>query len=349
MPSPSQLRSIGFWVTLSIAWLMLPPARPIDFKPQAIWEQETQYTGDATELLVMGSSIASTAIDPTVLEEQLGKRVGLVWRNGAGSAWWYLVLKNRIFSAASPPKQVVLIFRDHLLTTPSHRTTGPWRQALDEHATDYEPELWNRAYSHRPGDAPGARFERVLQKALEPWLDSIRTTNRANRALAQERTRQGIKKAVALLTGHPEADQWEAAVFPAERMDAVVLEQAMGTIDGESGASLNFKESLASSFLPLIVEEARQAGTELVLVRHKRQRDLHPGHQSPELRQYTKELQAWLKGQGVHFVDFSERTEFLAPHYTSADHLGASGQELFTTLLAQELQESVPKPETVLP
>ena len=138
-------------------------------------------------------------------------------------------------------------------------------------------------------------------------------------------------------------------MFPAERMDAVVLEQAMGTIDGESGASLNFKESLASSFLPLIVEEARQAGTELVLVRHKRQRDLHPGHQSPELRQYTKELQAWLKGQGVHFVDFSERTEFLAPHYTSADHLGASGQEVFTTLLAQELQESVPKPETVLP
>ncbi|MEE2751645.1 MAG: hypothetical protein VX519_09460 [Myxococcota bacterium] len=298
---------------------------------------------------MLGSSIAPTAVDINELEERLGKQVGLVWKNGAGSAWWYLVLKNRVLSSATPPKQVVLIFRDHLLTTPSHRTTGPWRQSLDEHTTEQEPELWERAYSHQPGDAPGVKLERMLQKTLTPWLNTIRPTNRANRAEIQERTRQGIKKAVARLTGHPEVDQWEAAVFPAERMDAVTLEQDISTRDGKSGGWLNFEDALPTSFLPLIVEEVKQAGSELVLVRHKRQRDLHPGHQTKELKQYTRSLRSWLENQGVRLVDFSERTELMPEHYTSADHLGTSGQEVFTRLLSQELAAPRARPETDLP
>lgn len=103
--------------------------------------------------------------------------------------------------------------------------------------------------------------------------------------------------------------------------------------------ALDFDASVARSFVPHMVREARQAGVRLVLVRCKsRAYAENPDLEDAVLEGYSEELAAWLQASDVHFVDYLHEPRVELAHYGNGDHLNGAGKQTWTPLLAQDLQ-----------
>lgn len=240
-----------------------------------------------------------------------------------GSAFWYLVLKNYVVASGIRPAWVVIFFRDTNLTDPMFRLSGAYRETLDKVAHDDEPEL---------NDVVAARVS-------GPWY---RIHHLADRVYGADRARAWFEP---MLIG------WPARVVIGTQRRPALLEdintsfgldrlRAMpqADIDAET-RDADFDASVGTSLLPQFVALARQHDLRLVFVRALRRPDRGKlPAETPALKQYIKDLRAYLQREGVALLDDRDDPELRHLEYEDGDHIAMSARGVYTTRLFARIQ-----------
>ena len=279
------------------------------------------------ELVLVGNSILREGVDVERLSALLGRPSLELARGGAASAWWYLALANVIAASAHPVPAVVVVFRDHMLTEPTYRVTGKYRQAIDQLAGAHEPVLDRLAYLG--GMDP-------LTYALHRWVPLYRRRQPLRDAVETALKDRLVGRALGLGPGG--ADAAIERVFAPERLDPVAWGARQAEADAPADdSSYAFASRVSGSFLPEMVRVADARGIRLVFVRAKRRRDVQAGAQPPALRAYVAELERWLAERNLALIDFSDDPRLREEHFADGDHLGPAGRVVFTELLAERL------------
>ena len=102
----------------------------------------------------------------------------------------------------------------------------------------------------------------------------------------------------------------------------------------------NFSGNLEKSFLPLIVRRAKEAGIKLIVLRYKTIEfgEERPGVYSDKAMKYAAELAAYLKKEGVPFVDYTLHPEITLDMYGKGSHFNELGRAAWTRLVAADLK-----------
>lgn len=266
---------------------------------------------------VIGDSMAGIRIDPLQLTRLSHTRVVGLFHPGSPVAYWYLAFKNLV--ARNDLKEIrgaVLFFRDDQLTSQVQVTPG----VLDRVAREQEPELDRLLAAHRLG-----AFSDVHRLARD--------------AYQFDRTRLWLqpllsRTAAEAVTDTPEELQTSvnAEVFALDRLRPfAATDLAQGT-----GAALDFAAHIDASLLPEIMRVADEAGIRLAFIRVQRRPTAEgPPPQSEALRQYVRDLQAYLERRGAYFHDDWGDPDQPLSMYADGDHLTSAGRARYTARFAE--------------
>ncbi len=103
----------------------------------------------------------------------------------------------------------------------------------------------------------------------------------------------------------------------------------------------NFKDIVAASFLPLIIRDAKAAGTKLIILKNKSYLyTVEPQLETPEMKQYNKDLADYLNANGVIYLDYVQSNIFTKADYGGEwdDHLGPTGAVKWSNLIKIDMQ-----------
>jgi hypothetical protein len=99
-----------------------------------------------------------------------------------------------------------------------------------------------------------------------------------------------------------------------------------------------FEDSVSSSFLPLMLEIAREAGVNLVFVRvQERPNQDGSVHESPAMHEYSKALGEYLGTAGAGYVDFTGNPSIDRAMYYDSFHIRARYLSDYTELFYNEI------------
>ncbi len=201
---------------------------------------------------------------------------------------------------------------------------GPYLQITDEVAGDNETVLLQKAYINR----------------LDPvvaYLDGHST-------LFGER--QTIKEKIDARLKYPLADWFancgkvcldvalDKAFFYDNMLpapDTTILYR-----DEWSGSEWDFHGRLADSFLPDILEIARQNGIRLVFVREKNARFMTLEEETADMRRYFQDLATYLNAEGIPMLDFSHDPGLGVELFHDQMHFTPQARPVFTRLVAEK-------------
>lgn len=284
------------------------------------------------DLVLLGNSMLGESVAQDNISKTLGVSSAKVWLGGAGSAWWYLVIKNILSELDHKPKYVGIFFRDNYLTLPQHKTAGKHKRGIDAVSGEQEPLLNQLAYFNEMNSV-GIAIHRYL-----PLFNQ--------RSQLKEMFEENLKKTVAKVTGLSGIEKVNANIavaFDNARMNPVMLDRRQ---IADEHAQDEYRKDMSfhpeNSFLAHIVRMCREQGVSLFFVRVKRVRDLKPHKQSPELLKYISQLNSYLDEQNIPLIDFTDNKEIQRKHYGKSDHLNrGSGRTLFTSLLAEQIKDKV--------
>jgi hypothetical protein len=257
----------------------------------------------------IGDSMLGTRIDSRLLGEISGtgdRQVALLMQAASGPAWWYLSFKNVVVASGVKPRVTFFFFRDANLTDTTFRLRWQLGDALDEVASDREPEL----------DAVVAARERGPWSHLDRALDRIYRVTSTSSWL------------------HPTIRRWYALwryPDPAARLDFENLieedfnqnfRRDVAADIGAADEDLDFHRDLPTSVLPLIMGLARQHELPVCFVRVQRRPTGHvPPPQSPALVGYIDDFKAWAAAEGASFHDDTGDPEMTEDLYEDGDHV----------------------------
>jgi len=281
------------------------------------------------DLICVGSSYLAAAVSPQELSRLTGLRVYLLWRPGAQSACYYLFMKNVIGAAPYKLRFVLIYFQDNFLTVPTYAIDGNNRASkIIPFSQPAEPLLEKLAYREKRG---------LLLYGLERLWPAFRL---------HEEVRSNVQRQVEtfflrFLSG-PESRT------PTKVLNHVFSENALNRklvgerqlmeedLSIQSRDSLQFSKWIDRSFLPPIIQIAREKGIRLILVRMKRRREAMGGTESESLLAYVNDLREYLAREQVTFIDFSHDPRIRIEHYGGGDHI--SSEILFTPMLAEAIR-----------
>lgn len=267
------------------------------------------------ENVFIGDSMVYTRIDTSIFES-LSKESALVLRDGgSGSARWYLYLKNYVAASQHPPKRVFIMFRDRFLTTPAYRITGSDRERLMSAMRENEPVIEKVLKFSQPNKH--SFRENVISTIypLSEWNIWIRA--RLNLL------------AVAIL-GHKEG-QIHLRLERTFDVKNLRSDVPLDIIEGASEQEVPFTSDSNSSFLPHMIELAKESKIELIFYRVKRRPNLRgETPQSPNLSAYIEELKAYLAAQGCVFYDETNDKELTLDIYADGDHVRTTAMKDYT-------------------
>ena len=115
-------------------------------------------------------------------------------------------------------------------------------------------------------------------------------------------------------------------------------------------SSWDFPELVNRSFLPYMIQSAREEGILLVIIMYKARlyaedRNWHTGVR----KEYLEDLTAYLKANGTPFLSYALHPAIKAEHYANGDHLNRrEGRALWTSLVAQDLNQINSNYDTLL-
>ncbi|WP_372367383.1 hypothetical protein [Candidatus Uabimicrobium sp. HlEnr_7] len=273
-------------------------------------EFQNPYTPKNSKIVLLGNSILGRGISADLLEQEWQISVQKIAQNGSASAYWFLMLKN--FILQNPPKTIILFFRDHYLTHPRFRTTGRYRTAISQIATDTEPLLtklvlqYDPIYYSLPGYVNRERYQYFIFQSLVPKIVTTMTNVDA---------RQALKK-----------------TFDLNNLQKLPQTKQQQKLETEKNSDiLHFTKNIHLSFLPEIIEQTKKHQVQLILVRAKR-RNSHPN-----MKSYITNLKEYLRKKEILFLDYSQTSIIKEEHFADGDHLNLKGKRVFTKLLAQDL------------
>jgi hypothetical protein len=314
------------WPALAVSCMvllapgLLIPAPPRDKAPFDDRGHLARLRAEDPRYVFIGNSIVESQIDPVRLGGLLGgARVSTVITHGGMTAFDYLMFKNFVLASGISPRQVFFTFRGTSLTQPRLRTEGEFRRTIDTMSGEREEVLeqvlkgrrtWGRRLAgwladdvftagvHAP-QVKGWLDQALLHLTMPPWSGSKPGKHgpRFKEALNQ---RFGLERLRGSAGDLVEAD---AAA-------------------GESAPDYDFARAVEGSFLPPIIELARQRGVGLVFMRaQERPGPQGPPAQDPRMAAYLDQLRAYLDARGIPFHDFTGDPELTLDLYDSGDHM----------------------------
>ncbi len=306
----------------------LIPARR-DFDPKPIKHlRKTQ-----PDVVMIGDSVLGGSINPQLFAQETGLRdVELLWNGGAASAAWYLLLKNYVVAAEIHPQLVCIFFRERMLTDATFRTTPTYRRFLESLRHPKEP-VYRMVLQSDEED------KSALGRAID-WLYPLNT----RRHVQQEKiSRFAFRVAAGGVSIGPLRRLVNEIFDPVKLREEIMNESA--EITGEKPEE--FSADPKRSFLPHIVDTAKQAGLRLCFVREKRYP--LPDGTTPEpedIQRYMNDLRQWVESQGYLFVDLTSNLKPDQSMYTKPgdDHIRKGAKDEATKIYAEKLRPLLRQP-----
>ena len=324
-------------IMLVVTWLVVPRRFDIEFprQPGPDFDRQMRKTyidildENKTDIVLIGDSTLRLATDPDLLAELTEKRVENIDFPGSASAFWYLVIKNNLVLAEHRPEAIVIVFRDTMLTAPGYRVHGAYFAKLAEFAAPEEPVLLEKAYLNQMG-------------MVAKWSEKYFPLYSAREDIQKEIDSQ-IRYTLPKWLNCDQfcTDRSMYAIFTASDLEPGQLRTAIATAEGYlyTPSQLNFKRQVDKSFLPDMIRLTKERGIPLIAVRLKTQSIGAGNLETSEIRQYVGELSDYLNAQGVIFLDYGQDPRLDSEHFRDSIHLNPKGEELFTQILAEDLNE----------
>ena len=327
---------------VTVSWIAIPAHYDISY-PREIKPQFDKYVRkiflEAVEeqqpdMVLLGDSMLYPAVDQTVLSEQIDQKILSIGLPGSASTLWYLIAKNNILDAKTPPKYLVIFFRDTMMTVPGYRVTGRYFEQIDEFASPRDEELIKRAYLNQMNP-----LEKMAERYFPPYGSrwSIRQGLDSRLRYTLPQIQLGCDK--------PCMDNAMEVVFGSLNMDLNFLSDALAAADDYlySRSALNFDQQIGESFLPELIALTKEHNVQLVLVQMRILRFATPGSEPPALRDYNQGLSEYLAANGVIYLDYSKDQRLVRQHFDDIVHLNKDGQVVFTDMLAEDLLQYLQK------
>ncbi len=276
------------------------------------------------EIVFMGNSMLNTRIDQRVFTSETGYSSAFVSKASTATAVWYLYLKNIIAPLEVKPKVVIIFFRDRFLTWPAYRTTGIYGTYLESLRLGRDPVveqvLWNPAKANSSGLQ--SRFDYALRASY--GIGNQPANARGILAdLAFDLTGFGVGKATRR--------SQMAVRFGLDNLRHDLGDDIGNDISWESAETpIAFSPSPEASFLPHILDLARESGFTLLFYRVKRRCDVDGDRgDDPQLIPYLDDLSHFISEHGGYFVDESD-APIPSAWYSDGDHIGLAHRPDYT-------------------
>ncbi len=308
----------------------LPYPKPLE--PSFSPEIKRQYLKGISEtkpkVVFIGDSILYS-LDNAEIARHLGEPTYSIGVPGSATAAWYLALKNEVLAAEHKPEYVVIPFHNTKLTVPELHTTGQYFQVVDDFAGRNEPLTAQLAYVNPLNS---------LEKAAERYFPLYSARWQLRESLDRQ-IRFGLAARFGVL--QERANAALDSLF--DRKESNFAVPTRGPENIYAPEEMNFKKRLGESFLPHIIQLARENGLRLVFVRVPNM--VYPNYASepPSLRRYIAALSAYLSAQqGVTLIDLAY-DERMKPEYFEEDgvHFTLEGRAVFVQILAEALKPIV--------
>ena len=318
--------TIAFVAILGGSFLIEPREQP---KGTEIRQEIAKIEKTRPDLICVGNSYLAAAVSPAELSRLTRLRVHLLFRGGAQSACYYLFMKNVIGAAPHKPRFVLIYFQDNFLTVPTFRIDGNNRTSkIIPFSQPAEPLLERLAYKEKRG------FLLYGLERLWPAFrlrDEVRSDVQGQVEAFFLRFVSGPKsRTPTRVLNHVFS---ENALNPELFGERQLMEEDLSL---QSRDSLEFSKWIDRSFLPPIIQIARENGIRLILVRMKRRSQAMGVTESEPLLAYVNDLRQYLAREQVTFIDFSHDPRIRIEHYGGGDHLRS--ESLFTPMLAEAIR-----------
>lgn len=100
-----------------------------------------------------------------------------------------------------------------------------------------------------------------------------------------------------------------------------------------------FPQAVRWSFLPHMIQCAKEGGYQLVIARHKsRQFAEKPDFYPPQMQKYREDMAYYLHANNVIFLDYERSPEIKGDMYANGDHLDSNGRDVWTDLMIEDLK-----------
>ncbi len=279
------------------------------------------------DLVLIGDSVLESSVDADLLFDGTGLKSHVIYLRGSGTAAWYLLMKSNIAKAAPPPKYVAIMFRNTMLTVPQYRTTGRYRELLDDYATDNESLLMELAFISQmsPLEKFSQEYFPLYSSRLEirEDLDNFLRYQPASILFGMER--ESTNNAIKSNFGR------EVDLMALNEM----MENASKTLYAPE--EMNFEKQVSDSFLPFIIQLAQKNGINLIFIRTG-----ILGREPAALAGYSKSLDSYLSNYDhVFLIDLSNDPRVADEFYADGLHFNEHGKVGFTHILAGEINKII--------
>ncbi|MDB6139149.1 MAG: hypothetical protein JWO94_2221 [Verrucomicrobiaceae bacterium] len=274
----------------------------------------------------IGNSMLYTRLGrtPDQMNALTGKKFFFIIKDGSASAAWYLTLKNLVAASGVKPRVVFFFIRDNDITSPKFRTAGRSELYINSLRTLREPVL---------DKLLGTETAQVgLIEGVSDWLNGPtgclnftawddkfphRVSDMAMDLGGGGGTKLAQREALAqrFAIEHLRGDV--AADMPASNADSTQR------LDSYNKLSTNYGEAEDHSFLPAMMEVAREHGIKLLFFRVKRRPDElgNVSTETPQLRLYARQLKQWIEAHGGLFFEETDDSTILESDYLDGDHI----------------------------
>jgi len=322
---------------IAVSWLIIPrwlgiqfprPAGP-HFDERVRKKYITLLNKNQPDIVMLGDSTLLEGVNPDLLSELTGEKVSNFSALGSASAYWYIVLKNNIVIAEHPPKTVIVVFRDTMLTAPGFRVYGGFLDNLDEFAGDHETVLLEKAYLNE-------------MSRVDIWLDEHIPLYSAREDI-RGRIDSRIRYLVPgwLSCDRKCTDNATFNIFTSAELEPGQLQSRVTTVEQYlyTPSQLDFQRNVEKSFLPEIIRLTQEHGIQLIVVRLKPNTIRTVRLDSQAVRQYVEDLSEYLEENNVIFLDYGRDPRIASGYYRDNLHLNSEGKVVFTQILADGLNE----------
>lgn len=347
-----------FLLVFSVLFVLLFPAlikRPYDKEPF--------YRGPVRELrkenpefVFLGNSLLGTRILESRLEHLLGgRKVYLLKEGGTYTAIWYLKFKNYLIASGVKPKAVFVFFRREELMNPTMNINRKFLASLQRVSLDEEPVFdrvinSNKTLKNKIEDATMNFYSiRVITPALLDLVESVAlapimkkdTRFMLNRHLGaypdmmtEKQKKEHLNQRRIFISG-------VNFRFDVEGKNLRKMDTSNQTIiDSEEERPSGFTDDPDKTFIPHIVQLAKDNGIQLVFVKIQ---TIPPADgkfkRTKQEQEYLDALQKYLEDNGALFHDFTGDPEITRDMYNDTVHIGAKDKERYTEIFYKRMHD----------
>ena len=258
-------------------------------------------------LIFLGNSILDTRIDPKTVSEITEIPTQSLAINGSAPGIWYLQLKNIIGQTSIKSPIVHIFFYDNLITQPIS-TTGRSDNNLIEPLLVYPEELFFSI-------SRDTSWKDNLTLSIYPII----------------KRREEIKTYLNQFASLFSSIDSESVQF---KIDSFGKRQTL--LKPNIREYKPFYEEIEKSFLPAIIQIAKEKKIDLVLVKTSKNPSVSTKIETQNLQKsYVENLSSYLNSNGVHFIDMTEVDWIDAAMFYDSAHIRSRYKIHYTELFTK--------------